>query len=89
MEVRKMDGQKFIDTINGMKSGEYYTHNGNDGISYMFHKYNVTYEVWVRVNGYNIADIHFDRMDKAGSIIGLMLGSEYVGCLSKNMLGVE
>lgn len=85
-----MDRQKFIDTINGMKNGEYHTHEGRNGVSYLFHKYTSAYEVWIRVNGYNVADIHFDRFTGGGgSIIGLALGNEYAGCLPVYQLGVE
>ena len=86
-----MDRQKFIDTINGMKNGEYYTHEGRNGVFYNFHKYaGSCYEVWISVKGYHVANIHFDRFTSSvGSIIGLAQGDEYAGCIPVYELGVE
>lgn len=85
----KMDTNEFTQKIMSMQSGEYYPHKGRNGVEYQFHKSQSSYDVWVAVKGYNVSHIKFDRMIAGGSIIGLGLGNEYVGCMPKYQLGVE
>lgn len=84
-----MNGQEFIEKINGMKNGDYYTHEGRNEVFYQFHKYGGMYEVWTVVNGFHVSNIHFDRMKITGCIVSLTLGNEYAGCPPKFQMGVE